>query len=223
MTSKKNITLELSILFIILIISFLFWDTYLLFPLKLSIVLLHELSHGITAIVTGGKIIGINLGLDLSGKCEIDGGSSILISASGYLGSFTAGAMFVYATHNRIIGKWLLIITASTIFFLSVLYLKGGLMVFLSVLFSSFIFLSSFYLSNKIISFIIKVFGFLSCVYVLFDIKEDILTRTAAFSDASILSDQLNISALIIGITWLIISLGGIILLLKICYFQKSK
>ncbi len=221
--NKNQNTAELVFLSIILIISFLFWDTYLVYPIKLFVVLIHEISHAISAILSGGKVISFKIGFDLSGKCETENGNNILIAASGYLGSLLFGLLIFYSTYNKRIGKWLLIIIALLILITSVSLMQNFSLILLAVLYSVLLFVSAFFLQIRIDSYILKLFGMLSCIYVLFDIKEDILSRNSTISDASILSDLINVPTIVIGLIWLIISLAGIFLIMKLSYIKKTK
>jgi len=221
--NKNQNIIELVFLSFILIISFLFWDTYLVYPIKLFVVLIHEISHAISAILSGGKVIAFNIGFDLSGKCETENGNNILIATSGYLGSLLFGLLIFYSTYNKKIGKWLLIIISILILITSVSLMQNISLTLLAVLYSVLLFVSAFFLQIRIDSYILKLFGMLSCVYVLFDIKEDVLSKNSAISDASILSDLINVPTIVIGLIWLIISLAGIFLVMKLSYIKKSK
>ncbi|MCX6174158.1 MAG: M50 family metallopeptidase [Ignavibacteriales bacterium] len=221
--NKNQNIIELVFLSFILIISFLFWDTYLVYPIKLFVVLIHEISHALSAILSGGKVIAFNIGFDLSGKCETESGNNILIATSGYLGSLLFGLLIFYSTYNKKIGKWLLIIISILILITSVSLMQNFSLILLAVLYSVLLFVSAFFLQIRIDSYILRLFGMLSCVYVLFDIKEDILSTNSAISDASILSELINVPTIMIGLIWLIISLAGIFLVMKLSYIQKSK
>lgn len=221
--NKNQNIIELVFLLFVLIISFLLWDTYLVYPIKLFVVLIHEISHAISTILSGGKVIAFNIGLDLSGKCETENGNNILIAASGYLGSLLFGLLIFYSTYNRKIGKWLLIIIAILILITSVSLMQNFSLTLFAILYSVILFVSAFFLQIRIVPLILKVFGMLSCIYVLFDIKEDILSTNSAISDASILSDLINVPTVVIGLIWLIISLAGIFLVMKLSYIKKTK
>ena len=54
------------------------WDTGLVYPLKVFVVLLHEVSHGLVAIMTGGTIDRITLSAQEGGACYCPGGSAFL-------------------------------------------------------------------------------------------------------------------------------------------------
>lgn len=56
-------------------------------PLKWVETFFHEISHGLAALVTGGRILAINLRYDGSGLCTSLGGWSMLIAFAGYAGA----------------------------------------------------------------------------------------------------------------------------------------
>ena len=45
---------------IYLVVAYL-WDTHWVYPLKLIVVFLHEISHGLAALATGGRIVEIQV------------------------------------------------------------------------------------------------------------------------------------------------------------------
>ena len=63
------------------------WDTPLVYPLKIFVVLLHEVSHAVVAVVTGGTIERIILDPREGGACYCPGGNTFLTLSAGYLGS----------------------------------------------------------------------------------------------------------------------------------------
>ena len=48
-------------LFAYLTVLWLLWDTRIIYPLKIFVVFLHEVSHGIAAVVGGGSIARIEI------------------------------------------------------------------------------------------------------------------------------------------------------------------
>jgi hypothetical protein len=64
----------------------------------------HEISHGLAALLTGGRIESISIAPDASGRCLTQGGFTPLILFSGYTGSALWGALIhssVSARHAR--------------------------------------------------------------------------------------------------------------------------
>jgi simple sugar transport system permease protein len=56
----------------------LLWETPVVYPLKVFVVFLHEISHGIAAVATGGSIQRITLSPRLGGACYCPGGNAFL-------------------------------------------------------------------------------------------------------------------------------------------------
>ena len=53
----------------------------------------HELSHGLAAIITGGKILQIELFSNGAGLCTTQGGIAFIIAFSGYAGAVGWGVL----------------------------------------------------------------------------------------------------------------------------------
>lgn len=77
----------------------LFWDIEFLKPFKLLVVLVHEIWHGLSAMITGGTLQEIRLGSGEQGETLIrEMGSHIpfiLTASAGYLGTTLTGAVFL--------------------------------------------------------------------------------------------------------------------------------
>lgn len=61
----------------------------------------HELSHGLAALISGGRIRSIQIAFDASGRCLTQGGSPALILFSGYFGSALWGSLIYLAVSAR--------------------------------------------------------------------------------------------------------------------------
>ena len=73
-----------------------FWDTLLIKPFRLFVVLVHEVCHAGAALATGGEVIEMRTNWDESGHTLTEGGFFPLISSAGYVGSALAGALLIY-------------------------------------------------------------------------------------------------------------------------------
>ena len=73
------------------------WDTPAVYPLKVFVVLLHEISHAMMAVATGGTIERIVLDPNQGGACYCPGGNAFLTLSAGYLGSLAWGALLISA------------------------------------------------------------------------------------------------------------------------------
>lgn len=61
----------------------------------------HEFSHGLAALITGGRIHSIQIAFDASGRCLTQGGSLPLILFSGYAGSALWGSLIYLSVSAR--------------------------------------------------------------------------------------------------------------------------
>ena len=216
--SKKDHITELVIIFTLLIISFFLWDTYFIYPIKLFVVLLHELSHTLATILSGGKIIEMNVGFDLGGRCVAEGGNTIFIASAGYLGSLLWGLLFFISPNNKKTGFWIIISISALILITTISVASNATFILLAVFLTSLLVLSAFYLRIPIVTILVRTFALISCVYVLFDIKIDLFSNSSAISDAYIISGLTNIPVTLIGLLWAVLSIIGIYFAMRFSY-----
>ena len=76
------------------------WDTALIYPLKIFVVFLHEVSHAMAAVATGGSVERILLDPHQGGAAYTVGGNGFLTLSAGYLGSLLWGVLFILAWHG---------------------------------------------------------------------------------------------------------------------------
>jgi phosphoglycerol transferase MdoB-like AlkP superfamily enzyme len=111
----------------------------------------HELSHGISALATGGSIHRIELNVNGSGVCTTSGGSQFLILFSGYAGSSLWGTLIYLSAavrKNRLTRSLALIFIAVNVLVL-VLWSKDVTTMLILAVMSS-LFLLSFSVRNTI-------------------------------------------------------------------------
>ncbi|NIP98609.1 MAG: M50 family peptidase, partial [Akkermansiaceae bacterium] len=77
-----------------------------IYPLKIFVVMLHEISHGMMSVATGGGIDRIVLDPQQGGACYCGGGNAFLTLSAGYLGSLVWGVLLLSAAQaKRIAGR----------------------------------------------------------------------------------------------------------------------
>src|SRR5579864_2491403 len=72
----------------------------LLYPLRLFVSLVHELGHGLTAILTGGQFLNFEVFPNGAGLATTAGGSNFLVPQMGYLGAALFGAVLLALTNT---------------------------------------------------------------------------------------------------------------------------
>jgi hypothetical protein len=213
---------QLIILIILSVLAFLFWNTIVIYPIKLFVVFLHELSHGIAAIMTGGKIIKVEISYLIGGVCYTQGGNQFLIANAGYLGSILLGGLLLIQSKNSKNIKFLCLFLATIILFITVLYIRNSFGLIFGFGFSSILILLAFLLPPAGLEWILKFIGIVSCFYALIDIKEDLFSFQSRGTDADLLQQITGMPAIFWAILWSLISLAALIFFLKKSISKKN-
>lgn len=218
---------QLFILIAMFIAAILLWDTIFIYPIKIFVVMLHEISHGLMAELLGGDIIKIEINSRIGGACTSTRPPgfmpSFLIASAGYLGSLFWGVLiFLVADFTKyerfmsvFIGLGSLIITYYVIQsgeLFGILFCAG---------FSIFMLLSAKYLPLVFHDYFLKFIGLTSCLYVILDIKSDLINRSNIGSDADVISKMTGVPSIIIGGVWFIIALVIVFFMLKKSILSK--
>jgi hypothetical protein len=74
--------------------------TFLTYPFRLFVTMIHELGHGLAAILTGGDFLRFEVTQYGAGRAYTAGGSRFAIIQSGYLGTALFGAALLLLTHR---------------------------------------------------------------------------------------------------------------------------
>ena len=215
---------QLLLLFVFLVVAIMFWNTFLIYPIKLFVVMLHELSHGLMAELFGGDIINIQIDYRIGGYCRYTVPDSfvarIMIASGGYLGSLIWGALIllgaVYTDKDRVIT----LAIGLVLLFLSWFVIKTGepFGIAMTVGFALFMILSARFLSDNFHDYFLKFIGMVSCLYVIIDIKDDLILRSGVGSDADAIAGMTGIPSVAIGVIRLLLSAAVIYFTIKIGY-----
>lgn len=187
----------------------LLWDTGVVYPLKIFVVLLHELSHGLAAVATGGSIDRIVLTPDQGGACYCFGGNAFLTLSAGYLGSLAWGAVILEAA--RLPGSGARWVTASLgllVTTLTVLFVRTPFGVAFGIAFGIALCAAARFLPTAANAALLTALGLTSCLYAILDIKSDILDRPELRSDARMLAEATGVPTLAWGVLWIGTALG---------------
>ncbi len=187
----------------------LLWNTPAVYPLKIFVVLLHEISHGIMAFATGGTIQEIVINADQGGACLCPGGSPFLTLSAGYLGSLLWGALLLALAMRG--GRWARFGMAAVglmVLGVGAFFVRTGFGLAFAVLFSAALLASARYLPDTLNRTLLTALGLTSSLYAILDIKSDILDRPHLESDARMLAELTHIPTLVWGVLWIGIALA---------------
>lgn len=200
---------QASILIIMVIATLFLWNTPVLFPFKIFVVLLHELSHGLAAVLTGGRIVSIELSADQGGLCTTQGGWTFIVLSAGYLGSMLWGGLILLAAARTKLDKFISMFIGVAVVAITLLFIRSSFGFIFGLIFGAALFAIGKFMSEKVNDFLLRYIGLTSMLYAVFDIKDDLITRTVAESDASVIAQHYFGSSLMWGIAWIALALFG--------------
>lgn len=214
---------------LLFIAALLFWNTVLLYPIKLFVVVLHELSHGLAAIMVGGSIEEIKINERIGGSCHYIFPQSLMgrliIASAGYLGSMIWGGLILVIASRTRHDNLLALVIGNGLIILSALYIRSPFGLIFTAGFGLVLIFLAIKASNKITDLAMKFLGMTSCLYAIIDIKDDLIVRSGIGSDADRIATLLGMPWLSvgIGILWCVIAIISFLLFLRIAGSGKDR
>ncbi len=196
-----------------------FWDTSLVYPLTIFVVLLHEISHAIASVATGGGIEKITLDPRQGGACHCFGGNAFITLSAGYLGSLLwGGAMFSAARSDKVKTSWVNGFIGAMVVALTVFFVRGGFGMIFGIAFGLTMIFVSKQMGSAVNRGLLLTLGLTSALYAILDIKSDVLDRPNIRSDAAMLSEITGVSTTIWGLIWISIAIAVSVWLMRRAY-----
>jgi hypothetical protein len=196
-----------------------FWESPAVYPLKIFVVLLHEWSHAVALIATGGSLERIVLDPQQGGATFGVGGSAFLTLSAGYLGSLLWGSLLVLGAQARRLRPQIITgILGGAVVALTLLYIRSLFGIGFGLLFGTALVLGGRYLPALWNRRVLLTLGLTSCLYAILDIKSDVLERPELRSDARMLSELTGVPTLVWGVAWIAVALFISFLLFRRAY-----
>lgn len=197
----------------IAVVLALFWEHPLVWPLKILVVLFHELGHAVMAWLTGGEVVSIGLSPDQGGVTYTRGGWRVAILNAGYLGSLTFGGLLLAVARTergarRGAYALSLLLVVTTLWFVRPIVSFGFAF---SGLASAVGWLLARRASAELVQWIVRGLGVFSVMYAVWDIRSDVLFSSSTTSDAAMLAEITWIPATAWGLMWLVAGLGMLV------------
>jgi len=218
--------------FVMFVAAVLFWNTFLLYPVKLFVVALHEMSHGLMAMLVGGKIDRIEINYNIGGYCAyflpMSAGfiKKSLVASAGYLGSMIWGSLiFVLASRSKK-DRLLTLAIAVMMLVLSIFVIRNGELfgILFCFGFAAFLLVAYRWFSPAFHDLFLKFLGLTSCLYVIIDIKSDLIDRSGIGSDADAIANMMGMPGLSIpiGIAWIILAVIVLIFTFRLAFRPQA-
>ena len=186
------------------LLLWLLWPTPVIFPLKIFVVLLHEISHALAALATGGTVERIVLDMNQGGATYILGGNAFLILSAGYLGSLLWGLLLIEIAGARTQrARWAVGALGAFVLVIAALYVRNMFGFIFTGVFGAALMLGAQRLPTRGVATVLLVLGLTSALYALLDIRSDILSRPEVRSDAAMLAELTGVPTMAWGILWI--------------------
>lgn len=176
-------------------------------PLKILVVFLHELSHAMTAVFTGGDIISISVSPAEGGEAWTRGGSRFLTLSAGYLGSLLIGLALLWVALRTNLDRYVMVGLGIILLVITALYMRDLFAISFGAIGGIALLVAARFLPIDVNDLILRVIGLTSMIYVPYDIFSDTIARSALQSDARMLAEEFGGPTIMWGGMWLIMSL----------------
>ena len=192
-------------------VTFIFWNTWLTWPIQLLVVFVHECGHALAAILTGGEVRSLEIRTNLSGQARTVGGIPFVILQAGYLASALFGALLMVAATRPRSARNTLLVLAVLLAGCGVAFSTGAFSptLLFSLLIATLFAWAARAAPENIVRWGLVYIATVSALYSLIDIREDVLQWNAAgTSDATMLAARTGIPALVWGLAWAVIAIA---------------
>lgn len=204
------------------------WFGPINYSFRLLITMVHELGHGLAAILTGGTFVRFVVFPDGSGLAYTAGGWRLLVIPAGYLGVVLFGAILILLGRNHRWSRIAMVVIGLIVILFSLRYgtpsiftnqlLSGVLTTVSGVFFGGLFLLVALKASNRWIVFLLHFVAIQAALTAFSDIVTviglSIPSLTPARSDAQSMADLTFIPAIVWAVLWAIAAvllIGGAI------------
>lgn len=198
------------------------WNTPVVYPVKLFTVFLHELSHGLAAVLTGGRIVSLKVTADQGGLATTAGGWELLVIPAGYLGSMLFGGLILVAASRTRADKLISLFIALTVAAVTVLFVRNLFGFAFGLSFAGGLAALGRWGRSFLNDFVLRLLGLTSILYAVVDIYSDLIVRTVPCSDAAAMSRLLFGPPIMWGVLWMLTALAAAAFFLKLSLGRAS-
>ncbi|MFN2497879.1 MAG: M50 family metallopeptidase [Pyrinomonadaceae bacterium] len=214
----------------------------LTYPFRLFVTFIHEGGHALAALVTGNSVDSLSIATNASGETYTTKGglfSQILVSSAGYVGSMVYGVTLLVMIRRAVAARVVLIASAVLIFLLTVIYgvfkpiASGAAMSAIPFTFVAGTLLSlglvavARFANSRIATFFLSFLAVQCVLNALLDLKTVFFLSTpfgpSMPNDAVNMANATGIPALVWASVWITISLGILLLTMRLYVSGRRK
>jgi hypothetical protein len=203
---------KLLLLAALVAVGLVFWDSPILTPIKLLVVMGHESGHAAATLLAGGQVQRVVLAADQSGAClsALPPGAwpTILVYSAGYVGSAIAGAVLLVLAFRLRLARGVLAVYA--VWLAGMAFLAGnGFTIAFCLGMAAVLGAAARWLPLLGVRLVVLFLAAFTGLYALFDLRDDLWNSTVrAQSDAALLAAHTPIPAFLWAVLWSLLSIA---------------
>ncbi|MDA0335726.1 MAG: M50 family metallopeptidase [bacterium] len=182
--------------------AWMLWNTTLIKPFRVFVVMVHEVCHATASLLTGGQVIEMHTAWEESGHTLTMGGWPPVIISAGYVGSALIGALLIGSGIVPQLQRLLVLLVGAVTMGMTMAYTPvGGVGFYLGILGGLALVCLAMYSAGAGAACAVWL-GVMLCMYSLHDFRTD-LWQFAEYTDAGILAEYW-------GLPWLAYPIAAI-------------
>lgn len=204
---------RLAILVVCVAVGLVLWDSPLLWPLKVLVVMIHETGHAVASLLVGGSVDSISVSGNEAGQClsrlpDSALGTMVVYSA-GYVGSALVGGVLVLSTYRYGVRRWMLGAMAAWLAVMGLLYGRDLFTLAFCLGTAAALGAGAKYLPSEVVDVVNLFLAAFCALYAVFDLRSDLWDGAVrARSDAALLAQITSVPAVVWAVLWSIASLA---------------
>ncbi|KAK0535557.1 hypothetical protein OC835_002340 [Tilletia horrida] len=223
--TQRSTIIVACIYFVVIVILWHFPVLNIIYPFKLLTVGFHEFGHAFAGVLTCARIESISLDPHEGGATRMRGGNPYITLPAGYLGSSLIGAALIACGFDEKASK-IASIVVGAFFVVTLFWARRSIISWLLIIGMAGLIVAFWFIADAIaLRYLILFIGVMSCMYSVWDIIDDTISRKVNESDASAFAREIGcFPPQLWGVIWLFISVGFFAagILVGIAAFKKS-
>jgi hypothetical protein len=204
---------RLAILVVCLAVGLLLWDSPVLWPLKVLVVMIHESGHAVASLLVGGAVDRISVSGNEAGQClsrlPDSALGAIVVYSAGYVGSALVGGVLLLSTYRYRVRRWMLGAAAAWLMVMAFLYGRDAFTVVFCVGTAAALAAGAKWLPSELVDVVNLFLAAFCSLYAVFDLRSDLWDgATRAHSDAALLAQLTYVPAIVWAALWTFSSLA---------------
>ena len=204
---------RLAILVVCVAVGLVLWDSPLLWPLKVLVVMIHETGHAVASLLVGGSVDVISVSGNESGQClsrlPDSALGAVVVYSAGYVGSALVGGVLLLSTYRYGIRRWMLGAAAAWLSVMALLYGRDLFTVAFCLGTAAALGAGARFLPAGAVDVVNLFLAAFCALYAVFDLRSDLWDgATRARSDAALLAQLTYVPAIVWAAIWTLASVA---------------